>query len=320
MKTHAILGIVLCFTATGSALSQQYPSRPVRMIVGFTPGGGADTIARIIGAKFSERTKQTLVIDNRPGAGGMVGTAIVAKSAPDGYNLLLANASFATNPVLYTKSVAYDTREFTPIFHLGSSQYLLTINSSVPASSIKELIALAKSRPGKMNSASAGLGGPGHLSLELFKMLTGTDIVHVPYKGTAPVVTSLLGNETQMVFGNAGAMAPLARSGKLRGLAVTGAARSPVAPEFPTVAEAGVAGFEVSSWYGIFGPRGLPAPIVRFVHTEFEAILQARDARDRLAAAGLEIAGMPPEKFSAYVQSEIVKWTRVVKAAGIRLE
>jgi len=240
MKTHAILGIVLCFTSTGSALSQQYPSRPVRMIVGFTPGGGADTIARIIGARFSERTKQTLVIDNRPGAGGMVGTAIVAKSAPDGYNLLLANASFATNIVLYAKTVTYDIHEFAPIFHLGSSQYLLTINPSVPATSIKELIALAKSRPGKMNSASAGLGGPGHLSLELFKMLTGTDIVHVPYKGTSPVVTSLLGNETQMVFGNAGAMAPLARSGKLRGLAVTGAARSPVAPEYSTGAEAGV--------------------------------------------------------------------------------
>jgi len=290
------------------------------MVVGFTPGGGADTIARIIGSKFSERTKQTLIIDNRPGAGGMVGTAIIAKSAPDGYNLLFANASFVTNPALHTKTVTYDPREFAPIFRLGSSQYLLTANSSLPASSVKELIALAKSRPGKLLSASAGLGGPGHLSLELFKMMTGIDITHVPYKGTAPVITSLLGNETQMVFGNAGAMAPLVRSGKLKGLAVTGAARSPAAPEFPTVAEAGVPGFEVSSWYGIFSPKGLPAPIINFIHKEVEAILELPDARELLAKAGLEIAGMSPDRFSTYVQSEIVKWGKVVRTAGIRLE
>jgi tripartite-type tricarboxylate transporter receptor subunit TctC len=320
MKNLALFCSAIFLIVSASAYSQQYPNRPVRMIVGFTPGGGADTIARIIGSRFSERTKQTLIIDNRPGAGGMVGTAIVAKSAPDGYNLLFANASFATNPVLYTKTVTYDPREFSPIYRLGSSQYLLTVNSSLPVSSVKELISLAKSRPGKLLSASAGLGGPGHLSLELFKMMTGTDITHVPYKGTAPVITSLLGNETQMVFGNAGAMAPIARSGKLKGLAVTGAARSPAAPEFPTIAEAGVPGFEVSSWYGIFGPKALPAPIIRFIHKELEAILELRDARDLLAKAGLEISEMPPDKFSTYVQSEIVKWGKVVSAAGIRLE
>jgi len=320
MKPSALFYMAICLALSNSAFSQQYPNRPVRMVVGFTPGGGADTIARVIGSKFSERTKQTLIIDNRPGAGGMVGTAIIAKSAPDGYNLLFANASFVTNPALYTKSVTYKTGEFAPIFRLGSSQYLLTVSPSLPASSVKDLIALAKSRPGKLLSASAGLGGPGHLSLELFKMMTGTDITHVPYKGTAPVITSLLGNETQMVFGNAGAMAPLARSGKLKGLAVTGAARSPSAPEFPTVAEAGVPGFEVSSWYGIFGPRGLPTPIVQFIHKELEAILELRDTRDLLAKAGLEIASMPPDRFSIYVQSEISKWSKVVRTAGIRLE
>ena len=185
---------------------------------------------------------------------------------------------------------------------------------------MKELVTLAKSRPGKLNAASAGLGGPGHLSIELFKMLTGTDIAHIPYKGTAPVLTSVLGNETQIIFGNVGATIPLVQSGKLRGLAVTGAVRSTLAPDFPTVGDSGIPGFEVSSWYGIFGPKDMPAAIVQFLYGEFAAITDNRDAREKLVAAGLEVAGAPPEKFAAYVQSEVTKWTKVIHTAGIRLE
>jgi tripartite-type tricarboxylate transporter receptor subunit TctC len=321
MKISTLICASLLWAASDVAVGQGYPSRPVRLVVGFTPGGGADTIARVIGARFSERTKQPMIVDNRPGASGMVATSMIARSAPDGYNLLLANSSFATNPVLYSKTAMYDPgRDFDPIYQLGSSQYLLTVNPSLGPRSVKELIALAKARPGKLNAASAGLGGPGHLALELFKMHTGTDIAHVPYKGTSPVLTSLMSGETQMIFGNVGATVPLVQAGKLQGLAVTGASRSPLAPDFPTVAEAGVPRFEVSSWYGVFGPRGTPATIVAFLYKELATITEMRDVRDRLVAAGLEIAGAPPEKFSAYVQSEVVKWSKVVKAAGIRLD
>lgn len=321
MRLTYMLGLSIGLTVPIGALAQPYPSKPVRMIVGFTPGGGADTIARVLGAKFSERTKQPVVIDNRPGAGGMVGTVIVKQSAPDGYNLLLANANFVTNPVLYSNAVMYDAaKDFAPVYQLGSSQYLLSVNLTVPANTVKELVALAKSRPGRLNAASAGLGGPGHLSIELFKMLTGTDIVHIPYKGTAPVLTSVLANETQIIFGNVGATIPLVQAGKVRGLAVTGAVRSVLAPDFPTVADAGIPGFEVSSWYGIFGPKALPRDIVQFLYREFAAISEMRDAHEKLVSAGLEVAGAPPEKFGAYVQSEVAKWTKVVRTAGIRLE
>jgi tripartite-type tricarboxylate transporter receptor subunit TctC len=321
MKFITLLGVSMGLLLTGNVSAQAYPSKPVRMIVGFTPGGGADTIARIVGARFTERTRQPVVIDNRPGAGGMVGTVIVARSVPDGYNLLLANANFVTNPVLYSSAVMYDAvKDFSPIYQLGSSQYLLAVNLSVQATSVKELVALARSRPGRLNAASAGLGGPGHLSIELFKMLTGTDIAHIPYKGTAPVLTSVLGNETQIIFGNVGATIPLVQSGKLRGLAVTGAVRSTLAPDFPTVADAGIPGFEVSSWYGIFGPKSMPPATIQFLYREFAAITDNREAREKLVAAGLEVAGAPPEKFAAYVQSEVTKWTKVVRTAGIRLE
>ncbi len=321
MIRQVFIAALLVSAFASAALCQEYPSRPVRMIVGFTPGGGADTIARVAGAKLAERLKQPVVIDNRPGAGGMVGTALVAKSAPDGYSLLLSNASFATNPVLYEKTATYDPiKDFAPVYQLGASQYLLTITPSLPANSVKDLVALARARPGKLNVASAGLGGPGHLAAELFQLLTGTKIAHVPYKGTGPIVTSMLSAETQMVFGNMGAMVPLVHAQRLKGLAVSGAARSTMAPEFPTMAEAGIAGFEVSSWYGVLAPAGTPASIINRLHKELVQVMDMRDVKEKLTAAGLEITGASPERFRDYINAEIPKWKKVIKASGIRLD
>lgn len=303
------------------AWGQSYPTKPIRIIVGFTPGGGADAIARLIGANLGERYRQPIVIENRPGAGGMVGTALVAKSAADGYSLLLTNANFATNPALYEKTVLYDpVRDFAPIYRLGASQYLLTVTPSLPVASVKDLIALAKAKPGTLNVASAGVGGPGHLAAELFRFLTGAEVVHIPYKGTSPAVTSLLSGEAQMIFGNIGATLPLVQAGKLKGLAVSGTVRSPMAREFPTIAEAGVPGFDVSSWYGVLAPAGTPPPVISSLAREFAQVLDARDMRDKLAAVGLEIGGAAPEQFAAYINAEVAKWKKVARASGIRGE
>ena len=307
-----------CATA---AWGQAYPVKPIRVIVGFTPGGGADAIARLVGANLSERFRQPVVIENRPGAGGMVGTALVAKSAPDGYSLLLTNANFATNPALYEKTVLYDpVRDFAAIHRLGASQYLLTVTPNLPVASVKELIALAKAKPGTLNVASAGIGGPGHLSAELFRYLTGAELVHIPYKGTSPAVTALLSGEAQIIFGNVGATLPLVQAGKLKGLAVSGAVRSSMAREYPTVAEAGVPGFDVSSWYGVLAPAGTPPAVINALSKELAQILDARDMRDKLAAVGLEIWGAAPAPFAAYINAEIAKWKKVARASGVRGE
>lgn len=304
-----------------SAWGQAYPAKPIRLVVGFTPGGGADAIARLVGGNLSERFRQPVVIENRPGAGGMVGTALVAKSAPDGYSLLLTNANFATNPALYEKTVLYDpVKDFAAIHRLGASQYLLTVTPNLPAASVKELIALAKAKPGTLNVASAGIGGPGHLSAELFRFLTGAELVHIPYKGTSPAVTALLSGEAQVIFGNVGATLPLVQAGKLKGLAVSGAVRSSMAKEYPTVAEAGVPGFDVSSWYGVLAPAGTPPAVIQALSKELAQILEVREMRDKLAAVGLEIWGAAPAPFAAYINAEIGKWKKVARASGIRGE
>ena len=312
---------ILLLMLAGTTLASEYPTKPIRMIVGFTAGGGADAISRLVGNALSERLKQPIVIDHRPGAGGMVGSLIVANAAPDGYSLLLTNSNFATNPALYEKTVRYDVaKDFAPIYRLGTSQYLLVVIPSVPVNSVQELIAYAKARPKTLNVASAGIGGPGHLAAELFMFLTGTQLGHIPYKGSASVMTSLLSAETQMNFGNMGAAIPLARAGKLRGLAVSGIVRSSMAKEFPTVAEAGIPGFNVSSWYGVLAPSGTVKAIVNRLHQELAQILALRDLHEKLAVAGMEVWGAPPEAFAAFIDAEVIKWKKVAKAADIRLE
>lgn len=304
----------------GAAWCQEYPTRPIRMIVGFTPGGGTDTIARVIGTKVTDSLGQPVVVDNRPGAGGSIATEMLAKSAPDGYSLIMVSGSHTINPNLQKKARYDPVKDFAPITQLAKSQYLLTVIPSIPAGSVKQLIALAKARPGRLNYASAGNGSPPHLATELFKSMTGVDIVHVPFKGTGPLTTAILGGQVDLTFGNMGAVLPHVRAGKLRGLAVSGTVRSPAAPEFPTVAESGVPGFEAAGWYGVLAPAGTPKRIVNKLHREIARVLGLQDVVDRFAAEGLEIGATSPDQFAAYIKSETAKWAKVVKLIGMRLD
>lgn len=290
------------------------------MIVGFTPGGGTDTIARVIGTRITDSLGQPVVVDNRPGAGGSIATEMLAKSAPDGYSLIMVSGSHTINPNLQKKARYDPVKDFAPITQLAKSQYLLTVIPSLPAGSVKQLIALAKAKPGRLNYASAGNGSPPHLATELFKSMTGVDIVHVPFKGTGPLTTAILGGQVDLTFGNMGAVLPHVRAGKLRGLAVSGTVRSPAALEFPTVAESGVPGFEAAGWYGVLAPAGTPKRIVNKLHREIARVLGLQDVVDRFAAEGLEIGATTPDQFAAYIKAETAKWAKVVKLIGMRLD
>ena len=303
-----------------SALAQTYPDRPIRMLVGFTPGGGTDLVARVVSIKISESLGQQVVIDNRPGAGGNIAAEIAAKAPPDGYSLIMVSGSFTINPSLH-KKLEYDpNKDFTPISQIAHSQYILTVARGVPAGSVKELIALAKAKPGQLNYATAGNGSPPHLATELLKSMTGVDMVHVPFKGTAPIMTALLGGEVQVTFANMGGALPHVRAGKLTALGVSGAKRSPAAPEVPTVAESGLPGFEATGWYGVLAPAGTPKAIVMKLSGEISKAVESRDVRDRLVAEGLEFAPSSPQIFAAYIKQEIVKWAKVVQFAGMKLD
>lgn len=304
----------------GAAWSQPYPTKPIRMIVGFTPGGGTDTVARLIATKIADSFGQPVVIDNRPGAGGSIATEILAKSVPDGYSLIMVSGSHTINANLHRKARYDPVADFTPITQVARSQYLLTIKPSLAVGSVKELIALAKAKPGDLNYASAGNGSPPHLATELFKSLTGVDIVHVPFKGSLPLLTAILGGQIDLTFGNMGAVLPHVRAGKLKGLAVSASVRSPAAPEFPTVAEAGVPGFEATGWYGVLAPAGTSNQIVNKLHQEIALALKLEDVRGRLTAEGLEITATPPAQFAAYIKSENAKWAKVVKLLGMRVD
>lgn len=309
---HVGLAACLCVVVS-SASAQGYPERPIRMVVGFTPGGGTDTVARLVGLHLAERLGQPVVVDNRPGAGGSVATEMVARAAPDGYTLIMVSGSHTINPNLLKRKTYDPVNDFSPVTHLARSQYLLTVVPSLPVRSVKDLIALAKTKPGTLNYASAGVGSPPHMAAELFRTMTGIDIVHVPFKGSGPLTTAIVGGQVQLTFGNMGNVLPHVRSGKLRGLAVSGSARSPAAPEFPTVAEAGVPGFEATGWYGVLAPAGTPSPIVQRLHGSIAAVLGLADVTKRLEAQGLEVTSTPPAPFDAYIRAENAKWERILK-------
>jgi len=290
------------------------------MIVGFTPGGGTDQVARIVGTKISESFGQQVVIDNRPGAGGNIATEIAAKAPSDGYSLIMVSGSFAVNPSLHKKLLYDPIKDFAPVTQVAFSQYILTLSPALTVRSVKELITLAKAKPRELNYASAGNGSPPHLAMELLKSLTGTDLVHIPYKGTAPVMTALLGNEVQVTFANMGGALPQIRAGRLKAIAVSGAKRSPAAPEVPTVAEAGVPGYEATGWYGVLAPGGTPQTVVNRLHTEIAKALDNKSVRDQIAAEGLDLAQSSPTAFAAYIREEITKWTKVVHFANMKLD
>ncbi|MEO7726023.1 MAG: tripartite tricarboxylate transporter substrate binding protein [Burkholderiales bacterium] len=311
---------VCCAFCTPIAYSQAYPAKPIRMVVGFAPGGAPDFLARIIGQKLNESLGQTIVVDNRPGATGNIGAEIVAKAPPDGYTLLMGTVSLAISATLYGKLPFSVTKDFAPVSRVASVPLILVVHPAVPAKSVKDLIQLAKAKPGSFNYASVGNGSPQHLSGELFKTLGGVNMVHIPYKGGAPATAAVLGGEAQLFFAGMPPALPHVRSGRLRAVAVTTGKRSPAAPDVPTVIESGLAGFEVDNWHGIFATGGVPQAIVAKLHGELAKVLKMQDVRDRLLSEGAEPVTSTPDEFSVFLKSEVTKWADVVKASGAKAD
>jgi tripartite-type tricarboxylate transporter receptor subunit TctC len=305
-------GIVLAATVI---CAQPYPNKAIRFVVPFPPGGGTDIVARTVTTKLSETLGVPVVVDNRGGAGGTIGTELVARAAPDGYTLVLVSGSHVINPSIYQK-LPYD---FSPITLLVSAPGVLVVNPLVPAKNVQELIQLAKSKPGQLNYASAGSGTPPHLAAELFKAMAGVDIIHVPYKGNAQALTDVLGGYVSLTFPTMPSALPHVKNGKLRALGVTSAQRSRSAPEIPTIAESGVPGYEASSWYGVLAPASTPPAIVNKLHDAILNLLQLQDVKERLFGQGLEPSGETPEQFTKRIEREIQKWSKVVKATDARV-
>ena len=309
----------LALLFAGTALAQPYPVKPVRIVVPFAPGGGTDIVARTVGAKLSESMGQNFIVENRAGAAGAIGAELVAKSAPDGYTLLLGSSGPVTlNPALHPKLPYAPLRDFAPIALITTMPFLMVVHPSLPVRSVKELIALAKSRPGELNYASPGSGSSTHLATELFKAMARVDIVHVPYKGVAPAATDLVSGRVQMLSGDLNTLMPHVAAGKMRPLAVTGAKRSALLPEMPTVAEAGVPGYEASGWFGLLAPAAVPPEIVRRLNGEVANVLQTDDLRKRLAGLGGEVAGGTPEAFRDHLRRESEKWRKVIRTLGLK--
>ena len=303
-----------------AAAFAQYPERPIRLIVSYPPGGGTDVTARTIVGKLSEGVGKQFVIDNRSGAGSMIGTDLVAKAAPDGYTLLMSDTTFGIVPGLYPK-VPYDTlRDFQPVSQITSVPVGLVVNPGVPARSVKELVALARARPGGLNFGSGGVGTPVHMAGELLKIAAKIDIVHIPYKGAGPAFTDLLGGHFQMMFPTLQSAVPHIKSGRLRLLALTTEKRSTAFPDTPTMNEAGMPGVIAVAWFGMHAPRATPKAVVARLHAEVVKVLQDPGVRQRFESEGADIVGSTPEQFSSFVANEITKWTRVVKEAGIKAD
>jgi tripartite-type tricarboxylate transporter receptor subunit TctC len=306
------LGLGLAFTAA-TAHSQDYPNKPIRLVVPFPPGGGTDIVARTVAAKLGETLHTSVVVDNRAGAGGTIGTEIVSRAEPDGYTLALVSGSHVINPSIYPK-LPYDTmRDFAPVTLLVSAPAVLVVNKSLPVNTVQDLIKLAKSKPGKLFFASAGVGTPPHLAGELFKTMAGVDIVHVPYKGNAQVLTDTISGQVSLTFPTLPSAMPFVKNGTLRALGVTGLHRSPSAPDVPTIAESGVPGYDATSWYGVVAPAGTPAPVVAKLHEALASSLKQPDVQKVLADLGLEPVGNTPAEFTAQIKTEIEKWATVVK-------
>ena len=317
-RVVASTALAASFSFAALAAAQDYPTKSVRFVVPFPPGGGTDTLARIVGVHLSKTLGQSMVMDNRPGAGTNIGAEIAARSAPDGYTLLMGNIAQAVNVTLYRK-LSYDfVKDFDPVTMLASAPNMLVTHPSVAVKNMRELIVLAKKAPGTLNYASSGSGSSSHLAGELFKNMTNTDIVHVPYKGGGPAVASLLGGETKVGFATMPSVLPQTKSGKLRALAVTGERRSPTSPEIPTIAESGVNGYAANGWYGVLVPSGTPKPIVAKLHKELVATVNDRDVQTQLARFGYDIETGTPETFRKTIAAEIKKWGVVVKAANLR--
>ena len=316
----ALIALLACTFAVPPAQAQNYPSKPLRLVVPFPAGGGTDIIARTLGDRMAADLGQPVIIDNRPGAGTMIGTDNVAKSAPDGYTLLIATFAHAVNPSLQAK-VPYNTNgDFAPVALVGRSPNVLVVNPNKPFKSVADVLAYAKANPGKLSYGSFGNGTSAHLAGELFKSLAKVEMVHVPYKGSAPALTDLLGGQIDMMFTTVASVAQYIKSNRLRALAVTSSARSAAYPNLPTIAEAGVPGYAAESWYGIYVPTGTPAPVVARLNQSVHAAVKTEAFKSRIEEEGLMVANGAPEELSKYVQAEEARWARVVSEAKIKVD
>jgi len=317
MKCGFLFVVLLAVTA---ASAQDYPARPVRMVAPSSPGGAIDLLSRIVSQKLAEAWSQSVIVDNRPGATGNIGAELVAKATPDGYTLLLAGTPHAINMSLF-RNLRYDlARDLAPINAVATFPSLIAVHPSVPVRSVGELIALAKSRPGELNFGSAGSGSPNHLSLEIFKRMANVNMVHIPYKGSGPLLTELLAGQVQLASLGLPPSLQHVNGGKLRAIAVTSLTRSPLLPVVPTVNESGLPGFEVSSWYGVFAPAGLPRHLVTKLNADIASLLAAADIKERLAALGAEPLPLSPEDFGRHVRAEIAKWAKAVAESGVKAD
>jgi len=309
-------GLALAAVGAPAHAQQKYPNKPVRMIVPFVPGGGTDIVSRSIAAKLTEALGQSVVVDNRAGGGGTIGAETTVRAVPDGYTIIMVSGSYATNAALY--KLPYDpVLDITPIALIGQTGFIVSVHPGVPVKSIKELIVLAKAKPGALNYGSTGTGGITHLATELFDLMAGTKMTHIPYKGTGAALTDLIGGQVQIMVGAMPSLVPQTKAGKVRGLAVTTLKRNSAVPDLPTVADS-LPGYEAILWYGMWGPKGLPKDIVTRLNTEVARALALPDIRERLAAEGVDPDGGPPERLKEILARDVPKWTKVVKDANIK--
>jgi tripartite-type tricarboxylate transporter receptor subunit TctC len=312
---------VLLAIGSGATVAQSYPVKPVRMVVPFPAGGATDIVGRLIAQKLAESWGQQVIVDNRGGAGGTIGSDIAAKAPPDGYTMLVGTSStHAIAPSLYSKLPYDPVRDFLPVTLVASATILLAVHPSVPAKTVRELIALAKRKPNALSFASSGNGGISHLIGEQFKSVGGVQMLHVPYKGDTPALVDLVSGQVHLMFGTALAFLPYVKAGRLNALAVTNPGRSPIVPDVPTVAESGLPGFEALQWFGIFVPAGTSKDIVTRLNAEIVKIVRLPDIRERLSSLGADVVGNTPEQFAAFQKADAVKWARVVKESGAKIE
>jgi tripartite-type tricarboxylate transporter receptor subunit TctC len=321
MTRRVIIGAFACTAAIGSALAQAWPSKPIRLVVPFPAGGSTDVVARLMAEKLTTSLGQPVVVDNRAGGGGTAGSDLAAKSMADGYTLLMGTSStHAIAPSLYPKLNYDPVKDFAPITLLGTATILMVVHPTVPAKTVAEFIALAKSKPGQWMYGSTGNGSVSHLTAEYFKSNAGIDMQHIPYKGDSPLTLDLVAGRVQVAFGTAVAFLPHVQSGKLNALAVTDAKPSPVAPRLPTVAASGLAGFEALQWFGLFAPAGTPRDVISRVNSEVVKALQMPEVQEKLQGLGMQVAGSGPDVFSGFIQSEASKWGKIVKESGAKVD
>ena len=314
-------GIAAMCVIAGAAVAQPYPNKPLRLVVPFGPGGSNDIVGRILAQKMGESLGQPVVVENRPGAGGMVGTDSVVRSAPDGYTLMIgATSTIAANVGLYPKRGFDPLKHLAPITQIAEGSFLMAVPASSPAKSVREFIDLAKAKPGQLNYGTSGRGSSMHLMGEMFKMMAQVDMVHVPYKAGGPAIADLAVDRVQLLYSDLAALLPFVKSGQVRALAVTTPKRSALLPELPTMSEAGVPGYDATSWYGILGPAGLSRDLVMRLNAELSRIVHSADIKERFATMGIEPVTGTPEQFAGYIREQVVKWSAVAKSSGVELE